>query len=77
MTGPDFGIWLFTRVMKWPLIFCFAVITYGIIITYFFDRYGNVAGFAAMIGLTALIVWTIYRYVRRRWLPVREPKRSF
>jgi hypothetical protein len=77
MTGPDFGIWLFVRVMKWPLIFCFIVITYGIIVTYFFDRYGNVSGFAMMISIPALTAWTIYKYVRRRWFPVREPKRSF
>jgi hypothetical protein len=77
MTGPDFGLWLFTRVMKWPLIFCLVIITYGIIIIYFFDHYGSVAGYAVMFGLPALIGWTIYKYVRRRWFPVHEPKRSF
>ena len=67
MTGPDFGLWLFFKIMKWPLIIFGVLIAIAAVFSGIADQFGTVGlvlSLAATVGAVAL------------WLRSRLPERK-
>ena len=62
MNGPDFGLWLFWKVMKWPLVFCVILVTVSAIFAGLGEKYGPIP--PILLGLA--LIGAIVQYIRRR-----------